>query len=503
MSRTERRRARGRRSFISALSKDIVRPVAKVAITSALYWLGSKAYRRITGRRSTCDGVEHGGSEILNVVKNRAVETITDTIITQLLAEKKDSKISGDVELFINSHIGTFEYCCAGGDFPPWRKNIVRVMLWRFLHDPSSGAVVEDTTGPEGKGDCIMIPVETGHGSTEVVWESCALAVRHRAVPVVVRLMSPSKAWTGSLVAHTAGQSEANDFVEDFETYCHNNNYLKGLALDSNGDIMDVSECPDWDDVVLADGIKSKTQAHTLGFIEHLAEFREKGVRTSRGCLWVGPPGTGKTSVGRILARHSQQKATFLSIHAPTLGNCFDASRDVEEIFRMARSLQPTILLLDDLDRANSSVVNCLLGELDGTLNNDGLVIIATLNNPGKLDIALRDRPNRFDVIVGFDLPKEEEREKIFELLTGHLGLALDLPALASATDGLSPAHCTEIVRRAIIEDTCLKNGKSMETRISIATEEVMAQHRAMALLTEEEGEEQPTCGGTVRRKLL
>jgi ATP-dependent 26S proteasome regulatory subunit len=79
-------------------------------------------------------------------------------------------------------------------------------------------------------------------------------------------------------------------------------------------------------------------------FLELGPVFARNGVPNPRGLLLFGPPGNGKTLIGRILA--STTRATFMYVTAADADN-LDALRDG---FALARRLKPTIVFLEDLD---------------------------------------------------------------------------------------------------------------------------------------------------------
>ena len=150
--------------------------------------------------------------------------------------------------------------------------------------------------------------------------------------------------------------------------------------------------------------------------------------------LFWGPPGTGKTTIARLIARYSNAK--FLSISAVLSG-----VKEIRQAIEQARQHQGrTVLFVDEVHRFNKSQQDAFLPFIeDGTI----LFVGATTENPSfELNNALLSRTRTY-VLKPIS---SEEIEKVLrraladkEEGLGGLGLSIDDDAcamLVKAADG-------------------------------------------------------------------
>jgi putative ATPase len=133
------------------------------------------------------------------------------------------------------------------------------------------------------------------------------------------------------------------------------------------------------DDVPLAERVRPRIlsdfvgQDHLLGEGKHLRILIERDQVPSM-ILW-GPPGSGKTTLARLIAQHTN--ADFIQLSAVTAG-----VKDVRAVLERAatrRQRQRTILFIDEIHRFNKAQQDALLHSVE-----EGLVTLigATTENP-------------------------------------------------------------------------------------------------------------------------
>ncbi|ETE65841.1 Transitional endoplasmic reticulum ATPase, partial [Ophiophagus hannah] len=198
--------------------------------------------------------------------------------------------------------------------------------------------------------------------------------------------------------------------------------------------------------------------------VEYPDKFLKFGMTPSRGVLFYGPPGCGKTLLAKAIANECQ--ANFVSIKGPELLTMWfgESEANVRDVFDKARQAAPCILFFDELDSiakargggagdgggAADRVINQILTEMDGMTNKKTVFIIGATNRPDIIDPAIL-RPGRLDQLIYIPLPDEKSRVAILQanLRKSPVAKDVDLNYLAKITHGFSGADLTEICQRA------------------------------------------------------
>ncbi len=191
-------------------------------------------------------------------------------------------------------------------------------------------------------------------------------------------------------------------------------------------------------------------------------KIREHGFHPLRRLLLLGPPGTGKTMTGAVLAGELGLPlftiqldgliTKFLGETAAKLRLVFDAVQQTRAVY-----------LFDEFDALGGErAAKNDVGEIRRVLNSflqfleqdesEGLILGAT-NHPQLLDRALY---RRFDAVIEYGLPTPQLAEQVMRARLSLLDCSeVDWGAAAAAAEGLSHAEvvraCEQAAKNAIL----------------------------------------------------
>lgn len=274
-------------------------------------------------------------------------------------------------------------------------------------------------------------------------------------------------------------------------------NYLRSPARRYEKGKMRVT----FDDVADMENAKAELR-EIIEFLRDPKRFERLGAQVPKGVLLAGPPGTGKTLLARAVA--GEADVPFFSINAAEFIQLYvgvGASR-VRDLFRTAKENAPCLIFIDEIDAVGrmrgaglgggaderEQTLNQILGEMDGFLPNQGVIVIAATNRPDVLDPALL-RPGRFDRHITVERMSWQGRLAVLKVHTRNKPLApdVDLEQLARQTIGMTGADLRNICNEAALLAT--REGKDRIERIDFerAADRVLIGPKREEVLSAEE----------------
>ncbi len=214
----------------------------------------------------------------------------------------------------------------------------------------------------------------------------------------------------------------------------------------------------------IKDLVLTKAQEEEIEKMTKAIQYRDYlkriGLREIGKLLFVGPPGTGKTSVARALS--GRLGIPIVEVKLSQIADQYlgETAKNIDRVFELARRLSPCILFIDEFDfvakaratdehAALKRAVNTLLKAIDEiSLVEDGVLLIGATNHPAILDHAAW---RRFDEIVEFALPDKDMRKKILDIVLREIEGTFNTEEIAEKTDGYSGSDLRLIVREAVL----------------------------------------------------
>lgn len=241
-----------------------------------------------------------------------------------------------------------------------------------------------------------------------------------------------------------------------------------------------------WDDIGgLEDAKKTMIEAVELPLL-HSDLYNFYGKKSVKGVLLYGPPGCGKTMIGKATATalaklHGVDGSEgYFYVKGPEILDKYVgvAESNIRQIFERARKFRdthgyPAVVFIDEADAImgkrgsgissdiERTIVPMFLTEMDG-LDESGAVIILATNRPDVLDPAIV-RDGRIDRKVKVTRPTQASATEIFKLNLRNVPL----------NNGYTRAQLAEDAAAALFDPTkslytvSLKNGTSMDFPLS------------------------------------
>lgn len=218
-----------------------------------------------------------------------------------------------------------------------------------------------------------------------------------------------------------------------------------------------------FDDIAGMEELK-KEMRKIVDVLKSPEEYKQKGIRQTKGIVLEGAPGNGKTLFAKALAQEAG--VNFIATKGADFQSAIMSmgAAKIKSLFKKARRHKPCIIFIDEfdgigerrnyagsgVDKENNRIITAMLNEMDGFDTADGVLVIAATNSYNSLDAALI-RPGRFDLKYNIANPDLETRKKLIDLYTKKKELADDVnkEKLADAFENLSCSAIETILNEA------------------------------------------------------
>jgi proteasome-associated ATPase len=189
--------------------------------------------------------------------------------------------------------------------------------------------------------------------------------------------------------------------------------------------------------------------------------FAQIKLKAPKGVLLYGPPGCGKTLIGKAVA--TENDMTFFNVKvADILSKWVGESENmIKALFRKARENAPSIIFFDEFDALGTTrgqqdsagvqknIIAQILSEMDGIDTLKDVYILGATNRPDMIDPALL-RPGRFDEVIEIQRPNKDAARQIIDI---YLTPDLPLQDAFVAEHGGSKEKALEAMKQLLIEE--------------------------------------------------
>ena len=228
--------------------------------------------------------------------------------------------------------------------------------------------------------------------------------------------------------------------------------YLRARQLVSNIDLGEV-QAVDLETLKGVDDVIESLEANIILPLENDALATELQLKPKRGVLLAGPPGTGKTTIGRALAHRLKSK--FFLIDGTFISGTGNFYGGIHRVFEAAKQNAPSIVFIDDGDvifagGEELGFYRYLLTMLDGLESKRAgrVCLMMTAMHVSSLPPALV-RSGRIELWLELRLPNDDARAAILAEHLSQLPPALadaDVSPLVSATTAFTGADLKRLI---------------------------------------------------------
>ncbi|GHG38196.1 MULTISPECIES: AAA family ATPase [Amycolatopsis] len=401
--------------------------------------------------RATADEVASGeGSELIGRVTGHLGASLPEVVVvTRNWPMWEHANLQRGVDAYLAEHGTAVDWFGVAGGQRTHEDLIGMLAVARRqgMYELGSVDYTTTATGPEDATEAVQLGLVGTHGP--------------RGEPVLLAIRGPNPQWGMEqcrLEVLATSRATATEVRNRVERLMAEHDVLRGQVLafgtseHRGNELLTFLPRPTLtgDEVVLPEGVLEAIERHAVGIAEHGERLLAAGQHLKRGLLLHGAPGTGKTHTVRYLMGRLPGTTVLILTGA--------AMKFVGKAAELARRLQPSVVVLEDVDliaqdRSYGPMVQpllfTLLDAMDGVGGDADVTFLLTTNRASELEKALADRPGRVDLAVEIPLPDAAGREALLRLYARGLTLTADLGPVVEATAGMTASFAKELLRRA------------------------------------------------------
>ena len=267
--------------------------------------------------------------------------------------------------------------------------------------------------------------------------------------------------------------------------------FIQKQGMSSNVDIAEVQSV-ELQDLCGVDEVVEALEDNIILPIENLQLASELGLTPKRGVMLAGPPGTGKTTIGRALAHRMRGK--FFLIDGTVISGTEHFYYRIDRIFDLAIANAPSIVFIDDSDVIFESgrehgLYRYLLTKLDGLESESvsNVCVMMTAMDLGNIPPALV-RSGRIELWLEMKLPDAASRRQLMQrLMTSQFCIETETAwsSVVEATSGFSGADLKRLLQdaklRMAVDLTRNRPLQSVEVYLLAAASSIQDSRRAYA----------------------
>ena len=156
-------------------------------------------------------------------------------------------------------------------------------------------------------------------------------------------------------------------------------------------------------------------------FLKNSKKYTDFGVELPNCLLICGQRGVGKTLMAEALTADCERKVFTVNARGCDVAN-------VKSIFKRARKLAPSVVLIDDIDYLDPEADADVLGRIDMEIdcgNNDDVFVVVTADAKENLPKYLLDEFD-YDMVIELEPPRLKDACQIFKPIFDRYKMAQD-----------------------------------------------------------------------------